>query len=169
MAITAAQRAKLNNDTPANQLVGLGTQLGTAQDNITTAQSDITTLQTDLDTLELNLGGSDAAIDPLLQINYEIVADASSGLDVYTANVPFAMEIIDVIVQCRAASASGTVTVSDGTNDITNAIVCAVDNTSIKASSIVHAYSTLAAGDTLDVTTNGAADRALVTFVVRKV
>jgi hypothetical protein len=101
-------------------------------------------------------------------INFEIGADATSGLKIFDANAPFKFEILDVVVQARAASASGTVTVSDGTTDITDAIVAAVDKVVTRAGTIDDAASEIAAGGSLVLTTNGAADRALVTLTVVK-
>jgi len=84
-------------------------------------------------------------------------------------NVPFACEIMDVIVQARATSGSGTLTLKAGANAITDAIVCAVDTTITRAGTIDDAYSTLASGATVTVNANGANDRGYMTIVVRKV
>lgn len=101
----------------------------------------------------------------LYTVTGTITADATSGLAV---SVPFDCTIVDVVVQCTTANASGTVTVSDGTNDITDAIVCAVDKTIVRAGTIDDAYSGLSEGDTLTFTTNGAADRGVVEVIVKK-
>lgn len=94
-----------------------------------------------------------------------IEADATSGLSI---TVPFALEVVQVIVQCRAASGSGTATLRNATTAVTDAIVMAVDKTNIEASTIDDAQSTFAAGGNMNVITNGAADRGLVTVVCRR-
>ena len=73
-----------------------------------------------------------------------------------------------VVVQARAASGSGTATVRVGTNAVSDAIVMAVDTTMVRAGTLNDAYTTLAAGDNLNVITNGANDRGLVTVVCRR-
>lgn len=103
-------------------------------------------------------------------LDFEIVADATgAGIDVLggvAANpVPFKLEVLEVIVQARAASASGTVTVRKGTTAITDAIVAAVDKVVSRAGTIDNDESVLDAGDALNVLANGAADRALVTII----
>ena len=90
-------------------------------------------------------------------LEYEITADASSGLAV---TVPFAIKIIDVIVISTASVGSATVKLTDGTNDITDAIVAATDTNVVRAGTIDDAYNEIAAGGTLKVVTNGASDRA---------
>jgi len=95
-----------------------------------------------------------------------VTADATGEKAV---TVPFACEIVDVIVQARATSGGGTMTVKAGANAVTDAIRCAVDTTITRAGTINDAYSTLAAGATLTVDANGAADRGLVIIVVRRV
>lgn len=90
-------------------------------------------------------------------LEYEITADASSGLSV---TVPFGIKIIDVTAIATATSASGTVKLTDGTNDITDAIAIATDTNIDRAATIDDAYNTVAANGTLKVVTNGANDRA---------
>jgi len=98
-----------------------------------------------------------------------ITADATGGLDVFgTAGAPFDCEIVDIIVQCRAANASGTAKLTDGTNDISDAVIMAVDKVVTRAGTIDDVYSSISAGDTLQVVTNGADDRGLITIVARK-
>ena len=102
----------------------------------------------------------------LFQITFEITEDGTSGLNLPA--LPFPFEIFDVIVQSRALSASGTVTLRSGTNAITDAIACAADEAIDRAASIDDAYSTLAEGAVLNVITNGATDRGLVTIIGRR-
>lgn len=94
-----------------------------------------------------------------------ITADATGEKAV---PIPFACEVIDVIVQARATSESGTATLKKGSNAITDAIVMAVDTTITRAGTINDAYSTLAEGDTVTVDAHGANDRGLVTILVRR-
>ncbi len=96
-----------------------------------------------------------------------ITTDAS--VTAKTITVPFACEVIDVVVQARATSGGGTATVRKVTTAITNAIAMATDLAITRAGTIDDAQSTLAAGDNLNVITNGAADRGLVTVIVRQV
>jgi hypothetical protein len=146
---TESAKAKINNDNPANQLVQLGEKIGEIQNAIGAVDQETASV----------------SVKPIVTIQYEITADASSGVNIYNASVPFSMTIIDVIAEARATSASGTITVSDGTNDITDAIALATDTNIDKAATIDNDYSTLAIGDTLTVTTNGANDRGLISII----
>jgi len=94
-----------------------------------------------------------------------IEADATGGLSI---TVPFALEVVQVIAQCRTANGSGTATLRNVTTAVTDAIVMAVDKTNIEATTIDDAQSTFAAGGNMNVVTNGAADRGLVTVVCRR-
>ena len=108
----------------------------------------------------------DASFSGLYYLYASIKGDATGELAV---TVPFACEIMDVIVQARATSGSGTLTLKAGANAITDAIVCAVDTTITRAGTINDIYSTLASGATVTVDANGANDRGYMTIVVRKV
>jgi hypothetical protein len=95
-----------------------------------------------------------------------VTADATSEKAI---TIPFACEVLDVIVQCRAANSGGTMTLKKGSTAITDAIICAVDKVITRAGTIDDAQSTLAAGDTVTVDANGASDRGLVTVIVRRI
>lgn len=82
--------------------------------------------------------------------------------------IPFACEVIDVIVQCRATNAGGTMTLKKGSTAITDAMICAVDKVIVRAGTIDDAQSTLKEGDSVSVDANGASDRGLVTILVRR-
>lgn len=69
--------------------------------------------------------------------------------------------IIDVIAIPSATSASGTVTISDGTNNITDAIAFDTINTIGHASTINSTYSTISSNG-LTFTTAGATDEGMV-------
>lgn len=145
--LTEGEARKLNNDTPENQSVQLGSKLRATQ--------------------KLTGEDSSSLMAPVLYINYAVTADATSGLTI-TSNLPFAIEILDVIVQCTTANALGTLKLTDGTNDITDAMVCAVDKVIVRAGTIDDAYSGLAAASTIKVVANGAADRGTVTILARR-
>jgi hypothetical protein len=142
-----SEAMKLDNDTPANQLVGIGAKTREVQ------------LRTGLDD---GLTG----IIPALMLTYAITADATGNPVMWTATFP--CEVIDVIVQSRAASGSGTATVGKGASAITNAMTMAVDNTMARAGTIARANSTLAIGDTLNVDCNGSTDRGLITVILKR-
>lgn len=121
----------------------------------------------------VSIKGSEKHLAQLLNelpdiIQNEIIVDASAGKKIYDANAPCGFEIFDVIVQARATSGSGTVKLTDGTNDITDAIACDTDKAIARAGTIDNDYSTIALNGTLELVTNGAADRCLVTILVRK-
>lgn len=98
-----------------------------------------------------------------------ITADATGGVNVFSSlGTSFQFEIIDITVQARAASASGTALLSDGTNSISDAIIMAVDTVITRAGTLDDTYTTILVGEQLVITTNGAADRGLVTIKARK-
>ncbi len=101
-------------------------------------------------------------------IEKEIDEDATGGLTIYDANAPCGFEILDVKVQARVTSSSGSVKLTDGTNDITDAIACDTDKVIARAGTIDDDYSTIAKNGSLKVVTNGSADRGLVTISVKK-
>lgn len=104
-------------------------------------------------------------LSPIYEFNIPITAAANSTAVSFV--VPFACEVIDVIVQARAGSGSGTATLRKGTSAISDAIAMSTDKAVARAGSIDDAYSTLAANDTLTVITNGANDRGLVSVIVK--
>jgi hypothetical protein len=81
----------------------------------------------------------------------KVITTGSASEAIYTANAPFAFEIIDVIVQPRGASTNGTMKLQDGSSDITNAMTCAVDKTIARAGTIDDAKSTIAVSGSLIV------------------
>ena len=101
----------------------------------------------------------------LVVLTKAITADATGEVAV---DIPFAVEVIDVIVQARATVGGGTMTLKKGATAITNAIVCAVDTTITRAGTIDDAQSTLAAGDTVTIDAANAGDRALVSILCRR-
>lgn len=144
----SAEALKFNNDNPCNNLHQIGSKILEVQQRTGMDEGAV-------------------GISPLLILVYAITADATGGLTVVT--MPFAAEVIDVVVQARASSGSGTVTLRKATSAITDAIVMAVDTTVVRAGTIAAANALLAAGNTLTVITNGSADRGLVTIKMRKI
>lgn len=100
----------------------------------------------------------DNTIGAPITVKIAVTADGTAGI---STTVPVAMEITGMDVVCTAANAAGTATLGDGTNAISDAVICAVLDTVIAASTLDDTYRTLAAGDTLEITTNGAADRCV--------
>lgn len=102
-------------------------------------------------------------------INYEIAADATGAPTAFTA--PFAMDIVDIIVQARATSSAATVSpinagTGSGTDIMCTAIACATDGVvSHMAAGADDAQLRLEAGDVIKVDASAAAVRALITFV----
>lgn len=102
----------------------------------------------------------------LCYLECSVTADATGEKAI---TIPFACEILDVIVQARATNGGGTLILKKGATAITNAIACATDKAIARAGTIDDAQSTLAAGDTVTVDANGAGDKGLMTVIVRRV
>jgi hypothetical protein len=95
-------------------------------------------------------------------IIYTLSADATAGLVI---PVPIGMEIVDVIVQARAAQVGGTVKLVNGVTDATNAVVCAVDTAVTHVGNIIAAQATISQATVLKIVASHATVRALVTIV----
>lgn len=91
-------------------------------------------------------------------IKIAVTADGTGGI---STTVPIAMEITGMDVVATAANAAATATLSDGTDNISDAVICAVLDTVISATTLDDTFRTLAKDDTLEITTNGAADRCV--------
>ena len=98
-------------------------------------------------------------------IDIDVTADGTGAI---SATALFKLEIIDVIVQARATSASGTATVRTGTTAISDAIAMATDKAVVHAGTIDDAHSEIAKDGNINVITNGAADRGKITLVVQR-
>lgn len=105
-----------------------------------------------------------AEIGTLIVIKKDISA-AADPVTIFDASLPYGIRILDVIVECTGANASGTVTLTDGTNPITDAMVMAVDKVIVRAGTIDDAYASLAAGASLVADKNAAADKGTVTII----
>jgi len=96
-------------------------------------------------------------------VEADILADASSG---FVVDVPFACTVVGMRAIPTVSNASGTVTLSDGTNDISDALDIAVVSVPDQAALLDQDYVDLKKGDTFVLTTNGAGDRAKVLIEV---
>ena len=101
----------------------------------------------------------DNTIGAPITIKIAVTADASSTA--VAVIVPIAMEVIGMDVISTVSEVAATATLSNGTNDISDAVICAVLDTVTVAGTVDVTYTTLSAGATLDITTNGAADRCV--------
>lgn len=98
-------------------------------------------------------------------ITFAVTADATLGLAI---PIPFAFEILDVIVQCRASNGSGSLLLKKASTAITDAIACVTDKAIARAGTIDDAQATLSTTDVLTVTANGAGDKGLVTIIGKR-
>ena len=87
----------------------------------------------------------------------EKAASFSTAVALFTA--PFAMQIVDVIVEALATVGSGTVKVMKATTEICTAIACAADgavtHVSAGATVALKAHRTLAVGDVVNIQAAG--------------
>jgi hypothetical protein len=97
---------------------------------------------------------------------FAITVDSTVAKAAFVA--PFAMQILDITVLAQATSGGGTVTPRKGVDAMCTAIGMATDGTVTRfaAGAVVAnaARLTLAAGDTVNIITAGAADRGIITF-----
>jgi len=101
-------------------------------------------------------------------LTYDVTTGATS-IKIFDSDAPYKFEIIDVVIQPRGDSTSGTIKITNGTNDITDAMTCAVDTTIARPATIDDAYSTIERRGTLEIVCGGTtpADTiGLVTIVV---
>jgi hypothetical protein len=119
--------------------------------------------------IQQNIGMNEAAvsISPLVAVEYTVAADATGGLAICT--MPYAAEVVDVIVFCTTSNTSGTLTLKKATNSISDAIACVTAGAIGRAATLATAYYILASGDILNVVANGAADRGKIIVILRKV
>ena len=101
-------------------------------------------------------------------ITYEVAADSTGAPTAFTA--PFAMQILDIIVQCKATVGGGTITPQKGSDAMCTAIACATDGavTRMSAGVTTPARLVLASGDLVKVDAANAGDRGLVTFIGKR-
>lgn len=103
-----------------------------------------------------------------MAIPFDIEVDCTDATTltfvVFNANAPIPFKIVSVVVQALATVGAGTCQVDDGTNNITDAIVCATDTNIVRVGTIDDDYSSIAAGGTLRVIQNGATNAGWVTL-----
>ena len=97
-----------------------------------------------------------------LMLNYNVTADASSGLAI---TVPYSMYITDVIVQCRATVENGTIKLTNGASDITDTIACATNKALDHAASIDNSKALIDSTTVLKAVSSGATVRGLVSII----
>ena len=108
---------------------------------------------------------------PAIGVPFVIVKDVSAAaadITIIDADAPYPIKVLDMAVQVLAGgNASGSVKLTDGTNDITAAVaMVSVDNVITRAGTIDDAYATIAAGGSLVATKNAAGDLGQVTITV---
>ena len=91
-----------------------------------------------------------------IAVEVTITADASAGI---AFTLPYKLRVTSVTAISTATVALATVTVSDGTNDLTDAIVIATLHGRVEASTLDLTYAEVAS---VTLTTASAADRATV-------
>lgn len=88
----------------------------------------------------------------------------SAAIPVFTA--PFAMRIVDIIVEALVTSSNGTLTPKKGATAMCTAIACATDKAVVHMSAgAVVAALELAAGDVVNVQANATGDTGRITFI----
>ncbi len=94
----------------------------------------------------------------------------AAATTVIVANLPFKVRLIDAWAVRTEAANAGTFKVTDGTNDITDAVVqAAVDEDVDRATQIDDARHEVAAGGTLEVVATGAGNAPIVYVMVIRV
>ena len=102
----------------------------------------------------------------LVVISGEITADATSGLSI---PIPFDVRIIDVIVNCTAANANGTVTLKNGSTAISDAIACVTNHVTARSGTLDDAQVSVGESDSILAVAHGAADRGVVSILALRV
>ena len=101
----------------------------------------------------------------LIMQQVAVIADATGGMDFVVEHTGI---LLDVMCLCTVANVAGTMIVNRVAAAISSAMIAAVQDVVTLTTDIVHAEKLLAAGETLNITANGAADRAIVTlFILR--
>ena len=95
------------------------------------------------------------------------ITAAANATAVTAFTAPFAMQIVDVIVQATATSGGGAITPRNGADAMCTAIACATDGavTHMSAGTTTPARLVLAAGDSVTLIAAGANDRGIVTII----
>lgn len=142
MALSAANADKVNRMNPVTQETALGTEVARIN-NLIDVETAISVYQ------------------PLM-LNFNVTADASSGLAI---TIPYSMYITDVIVQCRATVENGTIKLTKGASDITDTIACATDKALDHAATIDNSKALIDSTTALKAVSSGAMVRGLVSII----
>jgi len=146
--LTADGARRMNNDNDLNKEFSIGSKLREIQ-------------------MKAGMNDAGSAISPLLIFTHEVTADSTANPAILT--LPFAVEVVDVIVHCTTSNASGSLTLGKGATAITGALACVTAGALARATTLAVAAYQLVAGDTLNVDANGASDRGKITVFMRKV
>jgi predicted dinucleotide-utilizing enzyme len=107
------------------------------------------------------------AYSPVL-ITYSVAADSTGNPVAFTA--PFAMRIVDIIVEAQANSAEATLAFTNGASAMCAAIACAADGAVTHMSAGADDTKLLlASGAVVSVDASAADVRGLITFIGYKV
>lgn len=110
---------------------------------------------------EAQLGGAVKVLEVIIP-----TGSHGAGAPVVSTDIPVGSKIIDVEVRTTVSNANGAVTVGDGTNAITDAIIMAVINVMTKAGTIDQTYDkVIAAGLTFTAAQTGDAGRVYVYYI----
>jgi len=142
MALSAANTAIVNRMNEDAQKTAVGTEIA-RMGNLIDIESAI------------------SAYQPLM-LNFNVTADASSGLAI---TIPYSMYITDVIVQCRATVENGTIKLTNGGTDITDTIACATDKALDHAASIDNSKALIDTTTVMKAVSSGATVRGLVSII----
>lgn len=106
-------------------------------------------------------GSKDYDHGELFAMIFRLPGSVAKGTTTLIAVTPFKMRILYVIVQCDGAETGGTVLLDDGTTAITDAMICAVDQTIVEVGTINDAIADIASGGALRaVTASSGTDQA---------
>ena len=107
--------------------------------------------------------GSESEVSSQVKVKAITIPTGShgAGAPVVDTSIPVGSDIVDIVARATVTNASGSATVSDGTNAITNAITMATVKTQARATTIDPAYSKVVAAG-LTITANATGDAGIV-------
>jgi hypothetical protein len=112
------------------------------------------------------LGSRFQAIEQRSLYIQKIVISAAANVTALAFLAEVSGELVDAWAVGTAASGSGTATLRRVTTALTSAIVMAVVDALAHSTSDVQAQKTIVQGETLNIVTNGAADRGIVYLAI---
>lgn len=124
-----------------------------------TEESKLNQHDPDFERMQIGTDIKEIQDNAMVVIRAAVTADATSG---QTITIPVGIIIADVVVQCTATNASGTLTLRNSTTAITDAIACDTNHAIDRAATIDDAQASIATTDSINVIANGAADRGTV-------